>query len=139
MFLCTRKMILPWDASWVDLRKTLKGGACCLITLQGGGMIALNKEYIAEPTMRKPEIESRLGAVRIDLDKALKDCPRGLIALQSCAAIASQRAMSTATGVLCDLGMRGLRVVGRGKQRLRHVEAERPGGLEIDDQLKLGW
>ena len=30
-------------------------------------------------------------------------------------------------------------VAGGGKQRRRHVEAERPGGLEIDDQLELGW
>ena len=25
------------------------------------------------------------------------------------------------------------------EQRRRHVQSERPGGLEIDDQLKLAW
>jgi hypothetical protein len=29
-------------------------------------------------------------------------------------------------------------LVGAGKQRRRHVEAERPGGLEVDHELQLG-
>src|SRR5262245_64215813 len=30
-------------------------------------------------------------------------------------------------------------LVGAGEQRLRHVEAERLGCLEVDHQLELGW
>jgi hypothetical protein len=29
--------------------------------------------------------------------------------------------------------------VGARQQRRRHGDAERPGGLEVDDQLNLGW
>ena len=30
-------------------------------------------------------------------------------------------------------------LVGAPEQQRRHLEAERPGGLEIDYQLQLGW
>jgi hypothetical protein len=30
-------------------------------------------------------------------------------------------------------------LVGAGEQRGRDFYAERPGGLEIDDQIELGW